>query len=245
MDKVFRMSTDQRYAFTLIGLLVVIVLQATAAPIQLGPPDPGAESGPNDWYYGTSGAAWVSVDDTDSVAGEYDFTIGNKIVGHENRADWRSHIFPLGPAANGARPITFSFAYKFPDKINGRENMQIFLRFFDAAGTNFFGQKIFRVGFHTSDSKMVNYRTMTITDILAPRKARTADVWITANIWEPWTSGVGRFDDFSVTTVSQLGRTVLLIFGSSVAMLIIITIAATKSRRKHSGNGSYYLHRKG
>jgi hypothetical protein len=236
--------------FTLVKLLVVIAVLAVPAgamarPILLGPPDPGAEHGSDDWYWGTNGAAWVSIDDSDPASGNHDFTIGNQTAGDQNRADWRSHIFPLGPAAKGARPITFSFAYKFPGKINQRENMQVFLRFFDAAGTNFFGEKIFRVGFHSSDSNMVNYRTMTITDILAPRKARTADVWITANIWEPWMSGVGRFDDFSVTTVSQLGRTVLLIFGSSVAVLIIITIAATKSRRKNPGNGSYYLHRKG
>ncbi len=235
--------------FRLVTLPVVIAVLAAPAgamarPILLGPFNPGAEHGSDDWYYGTNGAAWVSFDDTDPATGDRDFTIGNKIAGHENRADWRSHIFPLGPAANGARPITFSFAYKFPGKIDQRENMQVFLRFFDAAGTNFFGQKIFRVGFHTGDSKMVNYRTMTITDIRAPGKARTADVWITANIWEPWTSGVGRFDDFSVTTVFHLGRTLLVIFGGSALVLFIIAIAVTKSRRKNAGNGSYYLHRK-
>jgi hypothetical protein len=236
--------------FGLVTSLAVIAVLAVpagamAGPILLGPSNPGAEHGSDDWLYGTNGEAWVSFDSTDPATGEYDFAIGNQTAGHENRADWRSHIFPLGPAANGARPITFSFAYKFPDKVNQRENIQVFLRFFDAAGTNFFGQKIFRVGFHTGDSNMAGYRTMTITDILAPRKARTADVWITANIWEPWTSGVGRFDDFSVTTVSRLGRTLLVVLGGSVAVLIIIAIAATKFRRKNSGNGSYYLHRKG
>ena len=229
-------------------LLVTAVLAAPAGAmaglISLGLANPGAEHGSDGWYWGTNGAAWVSLDHTDPATGEYDFTIGNNTAGHENRADWRSHIFPLGAAANGARPITFSFTYKFPGKINERENLQVFLRFFDAAGTNFFGQKIFRVGFHTGDSNMVNYRTMTITDIIAPRKARSADIWITANIWEPWTSGVGRFDDFSVTTVSRLGWTLLVVLGGSLAVLIIIMIAAAKSRRKHSGKSSYYLHRK-
>ena len=235
--------------FGLITSLAVIAVLtvpagAMAGLISLGPSNPGAEHGSEDWLYGTNGAAWVTVDDSDPATGEHDFALGNNNAGHENRADWRSHIFPLGPAANGARPITFSFAYKFPDKVNQRENMQVFLRFFDAAGTNFFGQKIFRVGSHTGDSKMAGYRTMTITDILAPRKARTADIWVTANIWEPWTSGVGRFDDFSVTTVSRLGRMLLVVLGGSVAALIIIAIAVMKSRRKNSGNGSYYRHRK-
>jgi hypothetical protein len=235
--------------FTLVTLLVVIAVLAVPAgamarPILLGPPDPGAEYGSDGWYYGTNGAAWVSLDNTDPATGEYDFTLGNKTAGDQNRADWRSRIFPLGPAAKGARPITFSFACKFPGKINGRENLQVYLRFFDAAGTNFLGQRIFRVGFNTGSSNMVNYKTMTFTDIRAPRGARTADVWVTANIFVPWTSGVGRFDDFSVTTVSHLGRTLLVVFGGSVAVLIIVAIAAAKSPHKNPGNGSYYRHRK-
>jgi prepilin-type N-terminal cleavage/methylation domain-containing protein len=239
-------------AFTLIELLVVIAsigilaapVLATAAPVQLGPPDPGAEHGFDDWYHGTNGAAWLSVDDTDPATGDHDFILGNRTAGDQNRADWRSRIFPLGPAAKGARPITFSFACKFPGKINGRENMQVYLRFFDAAGTNFLGQKIFRVGFNTGSSNMSNYTTMTFTDIRAPKRARTADVWVTANIFVPWTSGSGQFDDFSVTTVSRLGLTLLVVFAGSGTVLIIIAIAAAKSRRKNRGNVSSYRHRK-
>jgi len=230
----------------LIGLLVVVVApaMAAAAPIRLGPPDPGAEHGFDDWYYGTNGEAWVSVDDTDPATGDHDFTLGNKTAGDQNRADWRSRIFSLGPAAKGARPITFSFACKFPGKINGRENMQVYLRFFDAAGTNFLGQKIFRVGFNTGSSNMSNYKTLTFTDIRAPKQARTADVWVTANIFVPWTSGSGQFDDFSVMTVSRLGLTLLVVFAGSGTVLIVITMAAAKSRRKNGKNVSSYRHRK-
>lgn len=235
----------------IIGLVTLwLVIAALVAPagamaglIRLGPSNSGAEHGSDDWYFGTNGAAWVSLDHTDPATGEYDFAIGNNTAGQENRADWRSRLFPLGAAANGARLITFSFAYKFPGKINRRENLRVFLRFFDAAGTNFYGQKIFRVGFHTGDSNMVNYRTMRITDIIAPRKARSADIWITANIWEPWTSGTGRFDDFSVTTVSWLGRTLLVVLGGMVPGLLIITIAVMKSRRTRVRKGAYNLPR--
>jgi hypothetical protein len=226
------------------AVAVAVSAMATAAPILLGPPDPGAEHGFDDWYYGTNGEAWVSVDDADPVTGNHDFILGNRTAGDQNRADWRSRIFPLGPAAKGARPITFSFACKFPGKINGRENMQVYLRFFDAAGTNFFGQKIFRVGFTTGCSNMSSYKTLTFTDIRAPKQARTADVWVTANIFVPWTSGSGQFDDFSVTTVSRLGLTLLVAFAGLGTGLIIIAMAAAKSRRKNGENVSSYRYRK-
>lgn len=241
---------DQYRIFTFVKLLVVVVgivgmpKIAAAKPVLLGPANRGAENGADDWYYGTNGAAWVTVDDSDPATGQFDFTIGNNTAGHENRADWRARVFPLGPAADGAEPITFSFAYKFPGKINGRDNMQVFLRFFDTTGTNFLSQRIFRIGFYTGDSNMVNYKTMTVTDIRAPRKARTADVWVTANIWEPWTSGIGRFDDFSVTTVSRLGLTIPLIFAGLVIGSMIIVIVTMKSRHKNRGIVTYNPHRK-
>jgi len=34
-------------------------------------------------------------------------------------------------------------------------------------------------------------------------RATTADVWVTCNIFDPWTSGDARFDDFSVTTLPE------------------------------------------
>jgi len=223
----------------LVAAIIAMPAVAKSAPILLGPPDPGAEHGFDHWLHGTNGEAWVYVDDTDPANGNQDFVLGNKAAGDENRADWRSRIFSLGPAARGARPITFSFAHKFPGKINGRENMQVYLRFFDAAGTNFLGQRIFRVGFNTRSSNMASYKTLTFAGIHAPGKARTADVWVTANIFVPWTSGTGQFDDFSVTTVSRLGRTLFVVLGGLVIALIIITVAVVRWEHKNRGNISY------
>ena len=50
---------------------------------------------------------------------------------------------------------------------------------------------------------MTDYRTLTINGILAPTRARTADIWVDANIFEPWVSGTAHFDDFSVTTLPR------------------------------------------
>jgi len=46
---------------------------------------------------------------------------------------------------------------------------------------------------------MTRYKRVVVGNILAPRNAQTADVRINANLFEPWASGTGRFDNISVT----------------------------------------------
>ncbi len=69
---------------------------------------------------------------------------------------------------------------------------------------------------------MTGYRTLTLTDILSPPKARRADVWIDANIFEPWVSGTAHFDDISVTTVPRS-----LAFKAGVIASVVIGIGAS------------------
>lgn len=223
-------------------------LPALSAPKQilLGPPDGGAEQG-DQWYYGTNGAAYLFFDDADPNHGGNDFTLGNKTAGEENRADWRSQLFSLGPAAGGAGPMTFSFAYKFTGKVNPGDNIAVFFRFFDETGTNFLGQHYIPLGSSSGDSEMTGYKTATFANLRAvknatgirlPKGARTvtADIWVTCNIFGPWTSGDARFDDFSVTTLPPpfwISRHWLI---SLTALLIIavfppLTIWAIRKRR--------------
>jgi len=200
-------------AIFIIASISIAALSVLSAPkpILLGPPDPGAELG-GQWYSGTNGAAYLLVDTTDANHGNNDFTLGNKIADKDNIADWRSQVFSLGPAAGGAEPMTFSFAYKLPGKVNAGDNIAVFFRFFDEAGTNFLGQQFIPLGFSSGDSEMSDYKTVTLTNIRAlknatgiriPKGARaaTADIWVTCNIFQPWASGDARFDDFSVTTL--------------------------------------------
>jgi hypothetical protein len=224
--------TIWRGTLFILSLLAFARVQATPVPVVLGPLNPGAERGTDNWYRGTNGEAWVSVDDSDAATGGSDFSIGNKASGKPNSADWRSQMFPLGRAARGGSPITFSFAYKLPEKLNGRENIQVFLRFFDAAGTNFFGQRIFRIGSHTGSSGMTNYQKVLVSDIRSPRRAQAADVWITANIFEPWTSGCVRFDDFSATTTPGMSLAMFTLYSAMGGIATVIAIMAAKSRRK-------------
>ena len=228
--------------------MCVVTLPVWSAPKQilLGPPDAGAERG-GEWYSGTNGAAYRSVDDTDANTGANDFTLGNKTAGAENRADWRSRLFSLGPAAGGAEPMTYSFAYKLPSKVNAGDNIAVFFRFFDETGTNFLGQHYIPLGSSSGDSEMTGYKTATFTGLRAvknatgirlPKGARTvtADIWVTCNIFGPWSSGDARFDDFSVTTLpppSWISRHWLI---SLTALLIIVvlptlTIWAIRKRR--------------
>ena len=228
--------------------MCVVTLPVWSAPKQilLGLPDAGAERG-GEWYSGTNGAAYRSVDDTDANTGANDFTLGNKTAGAENRADWRSRLFSLGPAAGGAEPMTYSFAYKLPGKVNAGDNIAVFFRFFDETGTNFLGQHYIPLGSSGGDSEMTAYKTATFaglralknaTGIRFPKGARTAmaDIWVTCNIFGPWTSGAARFDDFSVTTLPAppwVSRHWRISLTALVIVLILppLTIWAVRKRR--------------
>jgi hypothetical protein len=194
----------------IISVATIPVL-ATQKTILLGPTDGGAEQG-DQWYSGASEMAYVSVGNSDPNTGNNYFVIGNKTAGNTNRADWRSQPFNLGPAAGGVESMTFSFAYKFPGKVNRGDNIAVFFRFFDESGTTFLGQHYIPLGSSTGDSEMTSYKTVTLTNLKAVRNATgvrlpkgartvTADIWVTCNTFSPWTSGDSQFDDFTVTTV--------------------------------------------
>ena len=158
------------------------------------------------------------------------------MLGNEKGADWRCLPFSLGPAAGGARPITFSFAYKLSDPVAAGNNIHVQLRFFDSTGTNFIGERVIPVGARTSDSAMTDYRTLVINGILAPHKARTADIWVDANIFEPWVSGTAHFDDFSVTTLPRSLRFKMMVGVAVLLGICILTLLLVQLwRRRNAG----------
>ena len=193
----------------------------------LGPPDSDASSAGANWISDAKGGGSVSVDFNDpATKGGYDFMLNNTsnfIAGVENYASWRCPIFSLGPAAGGARPITFSVAYKLDDPVATGNNLHIQLRFWDATGTNFTGERDILVGAHTGDSAMTRYRTLTIDGIMAPQNARMIDIAIYANTTpdEPWVSGTGRFDNMSLTTTVHS-----LLFRASISAAAVIGLCA-------------------
>jgi len=170
--------------------------------IFLGPANSGAESGFENWYNGVLGGGLVEIGTDDPATGLSYFRIGitNAAAYPVNHADLRSVMFPLGQAGKKHRAFTFSFSYKLPEAVKDGDNIGVYFRFFDQAETNFLGQKLIPVGSSTADSKMAEYKTMTVSNVFAPEGAAKADVWVTANISDPWTSGVAQFDDFWVTT---------------------------------------------
>jgi len=210
-----------------MAFIVTTMVVSGKEQIFLGPVESGTWSGSSKWPNGMYGAASTSYDFNDASHGACAFVISNTVAGQENKADWRCEIFSLGPAAGGARPITFSFAYKLSDPVVGKENIHVMLRFWDSTGTNYVGGRTVQVGARTGDSAMTSYRTLTMNGIMAPRKARMADVTFSASFDEPWTSGTARFDDFSVTTVPRsllfkmgVGTAILLGLGALTALLI-------------------------
>jgi hypothetical protein len=206
-------------------MVAVFMMASTtfgAEQVFLGPAGSGTWNGSAKWFTGAVGAASTSYDFNDTANGQCAFVISNTVAGRENRADWRSEQFSLGPAAGGARPITFTFAYKLSERVQAGNNIDVQLRFFDSTGTNFLAQRVTAIGAHMGDSAMTSYRTLTLTDILAPPKARLADVWIDANTFEPWVSGMAHFDDISVTTVPRS-----LAFKAVVVVSMVIGIGAS------------------
>jgi hypothetical protein len=228
------MAKSPPYGFLLLnGLMVAAALMLMPAPanaktIMLGPPDPGAEHGFDYWYHGTQAAGFLFVDDTDPETGHNDFTLGNTNAGAENHADWRSQNFPLRPAAKGAAPITFSFSYELPDNVSSSDNIRVELRFFDASGTNFLAENMTPVGSASGDSNMTRYKKVTLTNVRAPKRAGTADIWVTANVFQHWTSGNARFDNFSVTTTTRRNLTPLVIVAGLIGLMILAGITAVK-----------------
>ena len=170
--------------------------------IFLGPANSGAESGFENWYNGVLGGGLVDIGTDDPATGLCCFRIGitNAAAYPVNHADLRSVMFSLGNAGKKHKPFTFSFTYKLPEAVNAGDNIEVNLRFFGESETNFLGQKTILVGSSTADSEMREYKTMTVTNIVAPDGAAKADVWVVANIFDTWTSGAAQFDDFSVTS---------------------------------------------
>lgn len=228
-----------RRAVMFVGVTACVVLAVFAVlflfknQVRLGPPSSDASSAGANWFPDAKGGGYASVDFNDpATKGGCDFVLGNTsnaVAGVENYADWRSPIFPLGPAAGGARPITFSFAYKLDDPVAAGNNLRVQMCFWDSTGTNFMGERDIDVGAHTVDSAMTSYRTLTINGIMAPPKARTIYIAILANKIpdEPWVSGAGRFDNISVTTTTHsllLRAVVVAAFLAAIYALIMLLV---------------------
>jgi hypothetical protein len=238
MNKKINLMRRSIVSLAVTAFIVTTMVASGKDQIFLGPAESGTWSGSSKWPNGMYGAASTSYDFEDHAGGVCAFVISNTVAGAENKADWRCEFFSLGPAAGGARPIIFSFAYKLSDRVAAKNNIIVLLRFYDSTGTNFIGQQIIPVGAHTSDSAMTDYRTLTINGIRAPTRARTIDIAIVANqnANEPWVSGVARFDDFSVTTLPRslrfkmmVGTAVLLGVCTLTLLLVLLW------RRRNAG----------
>jgi hypothetical protein len=208
-------------AIVAAGAISIFAARASAQTV-LGPDNPGAENGNTNWFTGTSGTGHSTIDTTDPATGTQDFELGVDAGG--GNGDWRSASFLLGAATNGAQTVDFSFKYKLLNAVNAGDNMRVQLRFFQTnAGGIFLGEQNVLVGAATGDSSMNAYRLSTTTGITVPANAHSADIRFSGNLFEPWTSGTGRFDDFSVTTAPE---------PASLATLGVVALGLLTRRRR-------------
>ncbi len=217
----------------LVGAIVAVSAMAGGRPAFIGPTNPGAERGMDEWYNGVEGGGSVSIEADDPASGNNYFRIGvtNAAAYPINHADLRSVAFPLGGNTHG--PFTFSFAYKLPGKVKPGEDIDVAFRFFGRNEDDFLGQKDLHFGSTTHDSEMTEYKTVTVSNILAPKGAFQADIWVVAGIAEPWTSGYGQFDNFSVTAVPTLPwARIFMVVGILAAVANLVVWALYLSRRQ-------------
>ena len=59
------------------AVVVALPAMAVARPVFLGPGNPGAENGPDEWWRGANGSSFLSIDNDDPATGNSDFTLGN------------------------------------------------------------------------------------------------------------------------------------------------------------------------
>jgi hypothetical protein len=218
-----------RWAVVSLGVAACVALAGLAIhslfqkKMMIGPANPGAEANFDGWWVGSGGGAqsFLAVDHTDPASGDSDFTLGNTNLDGNNFAEWRTFVFPLGPAANGSEPIAFSFAYKLPEEVTDGDNVLVQLRFYGHA-TNFLGGKSIWLGSRSGDSAMTRYKTLTVAGIHAPPRAEMADITASINLYgDHWSSGTGQFDDFAVLAAPHS-----LLFKAGVATTALIGICA-------------------
>jgi hypothetical protein len=206
-----------------------------------GPANPGAEIGFAHWYNGTQGSGTVALDGEDPATGGEDFQIGiqDTDASGTNHADLRSEMFSLKRAGQDSGPVTLSFQYKLPSAVKPGDNIDVDFRFFGPDDDNFLGQEVYQVGASTGDSEMTAYKTMTVTNISPASGAVKADVWVVANIFDPWTSGLAQFDDFSVTTLIPRPQWPIWVAGGLGLCggigLVMVGLRARSVRRRRAG----------
>jgi len=181
----------------------------------IGPNPPIETAGGVNWSWGSGGAGYVSLTDTNFLSGlptsgiftnflygpaAYDGVLSNSAAsgsGSGNNANFRAASFPL----HGAKTVQISFYYYAP-KVKSGDNIRVDLRMYQGAND---------VGF-MEDNNLHPFTTGTMSGyayyqsgpITVPSGANDADIWVSINTFsdDPWSSGAAYFDDFLVTTLT-------------------------------------------
>jgi len=173
---------------------------------KLGPSNPGFENGTQSWHAGGPGGAAGSVSfanpgtnglsalGTNCVLETSDGSLGPT----GNGVDFRADNFSLGTAANGAKPVTFSFDYNILGPVQSGDQIRVGLRFEDSGG-GFLAENNSFIGTPNGDMGAEGWKHFSVTT--APSgTAQTADIRVSMNIFgdDTWSGGPVLFDNFAV-----------------------------------------------
>jgi hypothetical protein len=173
----------------------------------IGPANPGFEYGTLSWNQGGSGGTAGSVGFANSPANGPSAAGTNCISETSNgtgNVDFRSDYFPLGAAANGAAPVTFSFDYNIQNTVTAGNQIRVGLRFEDATG-GFLGEHNSYIGTPNGDVGGNHWRHFSVTTVPNSTSALNADIRVSMNLFgdDHWTLGTVLFDNFSVIVGSN------------------------------------------
>ncbi|HTV39150.1 MAG TPA: hypothetical protein VMF08_01135 [Candidatus Sulfotelmatobacter sp.] len=84
---------------------------------------------------------------------------------------------------------------------------------------------------------MSAYKTVTLPGLRRHKNTKgarpvMADIWVTCNIFHPWSSGDARFDDFSVTTMKPSRLPAILISATVLLILVVVVALSVHSRSR-------------
>lgn len=179
---------------------------APAPRFAIGPLNGGFESGSANWSVGGSGGAGGSVSFGNSPANGLGSPGANCVLETSDGSgtvDFRSDYFSLGAAANGARPVTFSFDYNILNAVKSGNQIRVGLRFEDANG-GFLAERNSYIGVPNGDTGASGWKHFSVT--AAPSStALNADIRVSMNVFgdDHWTGGAVLFDNFVVVIGSN------------------------------------------
>lgn len=192
------------------ALAAAFTVSPAKADFILGPPNPGFESGGQDWNSGASGSGSVNFVNFSNFGTNGPSAPGTNCVMEASDgsgyADLRVNYYSLGQATAGSNSVSVDFDYNILNSFPGGNNVRIDVRFEDSNG-NFLGEELFHIGSDNNDTGGTGWHHFHGVAADPTRSAVNMDLRMTMNIFgdDTWSAGGVLFDNFLVKVTPVIG----------------------------------------